>query len=441
MNNNNKDYILKLAHDSKVKFIRLWFTDILGFLKSFAITIEELEDALEEGVRFDGSTLHGFIRNDEREMFALPDPSTFKILPWRPKEDSVARMFCDIYTSDMVPYEGDSRWILKKNLKKAADKGFTFYTGPEIEFFLFKNSEKPEFLDRGGYFDLTPLDIASDYRRQAVLTLEDMGIDVLTSHHEAAYSQHEIDLRHADALSTADNIMSFRLIVKEIAQLNGIYASFMPKPLANQNGSGMHIHQSIFKEDENIFFDKKNASLISKEGKQYIAGLMKHSSEFCAVTNQWINSYKRLIFGFESPTHVTWSTTSQSALIRVPQCKPGKPNSMRVELRIPDPSCNPYLALSVILSAGLKGIDEKYELPTQIESLKDIDYSDFEKKGIRPLPKQLNEALAEFEKSELMFETLGETVFNSFVENKKHEIAKFNSRITDYEINEYLPIL
>jgi glutamine synthetase len=438
---NNKEYILKLAHDSRVKFIRLWFTDILGFLKSFAITIEELDDALEEGVRFDGSTLLGFIRNDEREMFALPDPSTFKILPWRPKEDSVARMFCDIYTSDMVPYEGDSRWILKKNLKKASDRGFTFYTGPEIEFFLFKNSEKPEFLDRGGYFDLTPLDIASDYRRQTVLTLEDMGIEVLSSHHEAAYSQHEIDLRHTDALSTADNVMSFRLIVKEIAQLNGIYASFMPKPHASQNGSGMHIHQSLFKEDENIFFDKKNVNLISKEGKQYIAGLMKHSSEFCAVTNQWINSYKRLIFGFESPTHVTWSTTSQSALIRVPQCKPDKPNSMRVELRIPDPSCNPYLALSVILSAGLKGIDNKYELPSQIESVKDLDIAEFEKKGIRPLPKQLNEALAEFERSELMFETLGETVFNSFIENKKHEIGKFNSQITDYEINEYLPIL
>ncbi len=438
---NNKDYILKLAHDSKVKFIRLWFTDILGFLKSFAITIEELEDALEEGVRFDGSTLQGFIRKDEREMFAIPDPSTFKILPWRPQEDSVARMFCDIYTSDMVPYEGDSRWILKKNLKKAADKGFTFYTGPEIEFFLFKNSEKPEFLDKGGYFDLTPLDIASDYRRQTVLTLENMGIDVLTSHHEAAYSQHEIDLRHTDALSTADNIMSFRLIVKEIAQLNNIYASFMPKPHATQNGSGMHIHQSLFKEDENIFFDTRNSNLISEKGKQYIAGLMKHSSEFCAVTNQWINSYKRLIFGFESPTHITWSTTSQSALIRVPQCKPDKPNSMRVELRIPDPSCNPYLALSVILSAGLKGIDNKYELPSQVETDKNFDVADFEKKGIRPLPKQLNEALAEFEKSELMFETLGETVFNSFIENKKHEISKFNSTITDYEINEYLPIL
>ncbi|MFA5518961.1 MAG: glutamine synthetase family protein, partial [Spirochaetota bacterium] len=262
--NNDKEYILKYAHDNKIKFIRLWFTDILGFLKSFAITIEELEDALVEGVRFDGATLDGNIRSNEEEMLAMPDLSTFQVLPWRPSEDAVARMFCNIYTTDMKPYEGDSRYILKKNLEKISAKGLTFYTGPEIEFFFFKNSEKPETLDRGGYFDLTPLDVASDYRRQAVLTLEKMGIDVISSHHEGSHSQHEIDLRHEDALTTADNIMTFKLIVKEIGQINNIYASFMPKPLKNQNGSGLHIHQSLFEGDENIFFNKDNEFNLSE---------------------------------------------------------------------------------------------------------------------------------------------------------------------------------
>ena len=269
--NNDKNYILKYAHDNKIKFIRLWFTDILGFLKSFAITIEELEDALTEGVRFDGSTLDGNIRSIEEEMLAIPDLSTFQLLPWRPSEDSVARMFCNIHTADMAPYQGDSRYILKKNLEKISSQGLTFYTGPEIEFFFFKNSDSPEILDRGGYFDLTPLDVASDYRRQTVLTLEKMGIDVISSHHEGSYSQHEIDLRHEDALTTADNIMTFKLIVKEIGQINNIYASFMPKPLSDQNGSGLHIHQSLFKGDENIFFDHKSEFLLSDTGKFFIA--------------------------------------------------------------------------------------------------------------------------------------------------------------------------
>ncbi|MCP4134365.1 MAG: glutamine synthetase [bacterium] len=433
--NQDKEFVLKTAYDNQVKFIRLWFTDILGFLKSFAITIDELEDAITEGVRFDGSTLHGFIRSDEQEMIAMPDVSTFQILPWRPKEDSVARMFCDIYRIDMSPFEGDSRYILKKNLKKAAEKGLTFYTGPEIEFFFFKNSSTPEILDRGGYFDLTPLDIAADYRRQTVLTLENMGIDVISSHHEGSHSQHEIDLRHEDALTTADNIMTFKLITKEIGQLNNIYASFMPKPLAGQNGSGLHIHQSLFKNDNNIFFDNNQEYHLSDQGKSYIAGILKHCNEFFAITNQWINSYKRIIQGFESPTHVSWSSTNPMTLIRVPQSKADKPDSMRVELRSPDPACNPYLVFSAILGAGMKGIEQKYELPSPLESNQNMDIHS------RPLPTQLHEALSSFEKSDLMREILGDFIHKKFIKNKKLELDRYNSYITDYEINEYLPIL
>lgn len=435
--NTDKEYILKFAHDNKIKFIRLWFTDILGFLKSFAITIEELDDAINEGVRFDGNTLLGFIRSDEEEMIALPDVSTFQVLPWRPKEDSVARMFCDIYRRDMKPFEGDSRYILKKNLQKASAKGLSFYTGPEIEFFFFKNSENPEILDQGGYFDLTPLDVASDYRRQTVLTLEKMGIDVISSHHEGSHSQHEIDLRHEDALTTADNIMTFKLIAKEIGQLNNIYASFMPKPLMGQNGSGLHIHQSLFRGDENIFFEAGNEHALSYDGKYFIAGLLKHAHEFSIITNQWINSYKRLVAGFESPTHATWSTRSQSALVRIPQTRLDKPSSMRAELRSPDPACNPYLAFSVMLAAGLKGMEEKYELPEPYDSMKkDNDLNQY-----RKLPSQLHEALTYFEKSELMKETLGEFIHTKIIENKMYEQEMFNRYITDYEIKTYLPKL
>jgi len=435
--NNDKEYILKYAHDNKIKFIRLWFTDILGFLKSFAITIEELEDALVEGVRFDGATLDGNIRLNEEEMIAMPDLSTFQVLPWRPSEDAVARMFCNIYTTDMIPYEGDSRYILKKNLEKISAKGLTFYTGPEIEFFFFKSSESPETLDRGGYFDLTPLDVASDYRRQTVLTLEKMGIDVISSHHEGSHSQHEIDLRHEDALTTADNIMTFKLIVKEIGQINNIYASFMPKPLKEQNGSGLHIHQSLFEGDENIFFNKDSEFNLSETGKHFIAGLLKHCNEFFIITNQWLNSYKRIVPGYESPTHATWSSKSQSALIRVPQTRPNKPASMRIELRNPDPACNPYLVFSAILAAGLKGIDEKYELPMPVKS---GNISDSEHNYPR-LPTQMYEALEYFKHSKLMKEALGDVIHKQFIDNKIHEMEQLNRYITDYELKNYLPKL
>lgn len=439
----NKDYIIKLSQDKKVKFIKLWFTDILGMLKSFAITSDELEDALYEGVRFDGSTLNGFIRTDEREMIALPDISTFQILPWRPNEDSVARMFCDIYTSDMQPYQGDSRYILRKTLKKATSMGYSFYTGPEIEFFFFKSPETPELLDKGGYFDLTPLDLAADYRRQTVLTLEKMGIDVISSHHEGANSQHEIDLRHEDALTTADNIMTFRIVAKEIAQVNNIYASFMPKPLSNQNGSGMHLHMSLFNQtDENAFYDQNKEYNLSDTGRQFIAGLLTHVPEFTAITNQWVNSYKRFVYGHEAPTHISWSSSINSALVRVPEMRTGKTNSMRVELRNPDPSCNPYLAFSAILSAGLMGIEKEYELEEALEQrISTQEHKEMKKKGFSQLPAHLSEALLHLQSSALMKETLSESVIEKIIENKLLEIAENNSFVTDFDISKYYPLL
>jgi glutamine synthetase len=431
----DKDYILKMAREKNVRFIRLWFTDILGILKSFAVNIDELEDAMNEGIRFDGSTLNGFIRSDEHELIAIPDPETFQILPWRPQDDGVARMFCDIYNTDMTPFEGDSRYILKRTLQKAHEKGYIFYTGPEIEFFFFKNNEKPETLDKGGYFDLTPLDTAADYRRHTVLTLQKMGIDTISSHHEGAHSQHEIDLRHEDALTTAENIMTFRVVAKEIAQKNNIFASFMPKPMSEQNGSGMHIHMSLFKDDKNMFFDENHELYLSSIAKHFVAGLIKHAPEYFAVTNQWINSYKRFHQGFEAPVNLSWSRYKPTSMIRVPECKKSKQNSMRVELRNPDPSCNPYLALSVILAAGLKGIEEKYELG---ESFDAVDVS---KNSFQSLPADLSEALIHFEKSDLMTQTLGSTVKKLFLENKYYELNKFNRYVTDFEINHYFPIL
>jgi len=438
----DKEYVLKLAHANKVKFIRLWFTDILGFLKSFAITIEELEDALAEGVRFDGSTLLGFARDDEREMIALPDASTFRILPWRPREDSVARIFCDIHLTDMSPFEGDPRYVLKRNLTKAAEKGYTFYTGPEIEFFFFKNAHSTETLDTGGYFDLTPLDTASDYRRRAVLILEEMDIGVISSHHEAAYSQHEIDLRHEDALTMADNIMTFKLIAKEIGQLNGIHTSFMPKPITDQNGSGMHIHQSLFDGESNTFFDAAKPNFLSDIGRAYVAGLLRHCKEFFAISNQWVNSYKRLQYGFESPTHISWGLGNNTSLIRVPQCPKHKPNSQRVELRNPDPACNPYLLFSAILASGLKGIEEGYTLPEPFDMKPGTQQREsLGRQGIDPIPESLREALRHLEGSALMEDALGPFIKNAFIQNKLMEIEKFNIHVTDFELKEYLPRL
>src|SRR3989338_4859654 len=358
-----KAFVLKKAQDDNVRFIRLWFSDIQGLLKSFAITVDELEEAMEQGKGFDGSAIEGLARSDESDMRAAPDPSTYQILPWRPRENAVARMFADIVDMHGAPSEGDPRQCLKRHLKKAADLGFTFYVGPEIEYFYFQNSEHTKPLDQGGYFDLTSLDAASDLRRETVLTLEEMGVGVESSHHEAAPSQHEIDLRYTDALTMADNTMTYRLVVKEIALKNGVYATFMPKPLKGENGSGMHVHQSLFKKDKNAFYDAHDKNHLSKTAKHYIAGLLKYAPEMSLVTNQWVNSYKRLIPGFEAPGYVAWAKRNRSAIVRVPAYKPGYENGVRVELRSPDAACNPYLAFSVMLAAGLEGIKHQYELP------------------------------------------------------------------------------
>lgn len=429
----SKEFVLKKAQEHNVRFIRLWFSDIQGLLKSFAINIDELEDALNTGKWFDGASIEGFARSDESDMRAMPDPTTFELLPWRPKENAVARMFADIYDTNGVPFVGDPRQCLKRQVKKASDLGYTFYVGPELEYFYFQDCEHTKTLDQGGYFDLTPLDVASDLRRETVLTLEEMGIGVESSHHEVAPSQHEIDLRYTDALSMADHTMTFRLVVKEIALKNGVYATFMPKPLKGECGSGMHVHQSLFKGDKNAFYDAGERNHLSKVAKHYIAGLLKHAREISIVTNQWVNSYKRLTPGFEAPVDVTWAKKNRTALVRIPAYKPGQPNAIRAELRSPDGACNPYLAFSVMLAAGLEGIKHRYELPAAAE----------EKASERAemLPQSLGEAIAIAEGSKFLKDALGEHIYQSLIENKKIEWQKYCAEITNYELEKYLPVL
>ncbi|MCK4904797.1 glutamine synthetase [bacterium] len=436
--------ILKLAKKEKIRFIRLWFTDILGFLKSFAITIDELEEALYEGKGFDGSSVEGFARIDESDMVALPDPDTFVILPWGPSSDiKVARMFCDIKNPDGSAYDGDPRYVLKRILKKVKDMGYTFYVGPELEYFYFKNSQpKAEPIDFGGYFDLTPMDIASDLRKKTVIALQSMGIPVEYSHHEVAPSQHEIDLRYRDALTMADTVMTYRLVVKEIALQNGVYATFMPKPIFGENGSGMHINMSLFKGKKNVFFDKNDKLHLSKIARDFIAGLMKHAQEVTSITNQWVNSYKRLVPGYEAPIYISWAQKNRSDLIRIPMYKPGREKSTRVEYRAPDPACNPYLAFSIMLAAGLEGMEKGYKLKTPIErNVYEIGKEERKKLGIDTLPGDLYEAVLLTSKSKLVKETLGDHVFNKFLENKKIEWNNYRAQVTSYEMDRYYSIL
>ncbi len=438
-----KEYVLKMAKEHDVKFIRLWFTDILGMLKSFAITVEELEGALEEGMGFDGSSIEGFARIDESDMVVLPDPDTFRLLPGQPREDrAVARMFCDVMKPGGEPFEGDPRYVLKRNLKKIADMGYTFYVGPELEYFYFRNSEGTELLDQGGYFDMTPHDAAVDMRKETVLALEELGIGVEYSHHEVAPSQHEIDMRYTDALTMADSVMTYRLVVKEIALKNGVYATFMPKPVFGINGSGMHVHQSLFKGERNAFFDKNDEYNLSQMAKYYIAGLLKYAPEFTAVTNQWINSYKRLVPGYEAPVYLSWARRNRSDLVRVPEYRPGREKATRVELRSPDPTCNPYLAFSVMLAAGLEGIEKEFEVPKPIEeNVYEMTEDERQKRGINTLPASLEEATLLTEKSELVRKALGDHVFDAFIKNKKVECELYRTQVTDYELKRYLSIL
>jgi glutamine synthetase len=434
--------VLKAVKEHNVSFIQFWFTDVLGVQKIFSITPSELEEGMTEGMGFDGSSIEGFCRIEESDMIALPDPTTFRLIPWRPANRPVARMFCDILNPDGTPYDGDPRYALKRILAKVAKQGYTFYLGPELEFFYFANDNAPDTIDRGGYFDGLPVDRATDLRRQTIFALQDMGIRVEYSHHEVAPSQHEIDLRFDEALRMADIVMTYRTTVKEIARQNGVYASFMPKPIFGQNGSGMHTHQSLFKGKKNAFFDGKDLYHLSKTAKHYIAGLMTHAREITAICNQWVNSYKRLVPGYEAPVYVSWARRNRSAMIRVPMYKPGKERATRIEFRSPDPACNPYLAFAVMLAAGLKGIEKKYVLPDPVEEdIFEMDEKARAKVGIISLPGSLYEATEAVSSSELVKETLGEHIFQKFLENKKVEWDRFRTHVSQYEIERYLPIL
>jgi glutamine synthetase len=438
---NEAEYVLKTVEERGVKFIRLWFTDVLGFLKSIAITSQELEGAFTEGMGFDGSAIEGFSRIQEADMVAKPDPATFQIIPWK-SEGQVARMFCDVYDPDGTPFEGDPRQVLKRQLDRAAELGYTFYVGPELEYFYFKDSKGTEFLDRGGYFDLTPSDVASDFRRRTIEYLEAMGIPVESVHHEVAPSQHEIDLRYGDALSMADGIMTYRLTVKEAAQEFGVYATFMPKPVGGVDGSGMHTHMSLFEGDRNAFFDATDEVHLSKIGKAYIAGMLRHAKEITLVTNQWVNSYKRLVPGYEAPVHICWARRNRSALVRVPMYTPGKEQATRIEFRSPDPACNPYLAFAVMVAAGLAGIENEYELPPEASN-NIYEMSDEERRaaGIESLPEDLFEAIRVAERSELVRDTLGDHVFEYLIRNKRLEWDSYKAYVTPYELERYLPLL
>ncbi len=426
-----QEFVLRTIEERNIRFVRLWFTDVLGFLKSVAIAPAELENAFDEGIGFDGSAIEGFARVTESDMLAKPDPTTFSVLPWRTESPGAARMFCDITMPDGTPSPADPRNVLRRILDKAAGMGYTCYTHPEIEFFLFKSMPEvgvaPVPVDQGGYFDHTPAVVGHDFRRQAITLLEAMGISVEFSHHEGGPGQQEIDLRDADALTTADNIMTFRHVIKEVAMDQGFHASFMPKPFTDHPGSGMHTHVSLFKGEENAFYDAKAQYNLSNVGRSFIAGILKHAPEITAITNQWVNSYKRLHGGGEAPAVINWGPSNRGALVRLPMYKPGKENSTRIEFRSPDTACNPYLAYAVMLAAGLKGVEESYVLSDSNDPIS--------------LPTDLNEAILQMEKSALVRETLGEHVFEYVLRNKRAEWLDYSRQVSAYELDRYLPVL
>ncbi len=441
-----EDFVLRALEERDVRFVRLWFTDVLGYLKSVSVAPAELEGAFAEGIGFDGSAIEGFARVTEADMLAHPDPSTFQLLPWRGEGSSVARMFCDIMMPDGSPSYADPRYVLKRTLQKAADKGFTFYTHPEIEFYLFQGrpglGEEPIPVDRSGYFDHTAQSRGADFRREAISMLESMGISVEFSHHEGGPGQQEIDLRYADALSTADNIMTFRTVVREVALSQGIWASFMPKPFTTHPGSGMHTHVSLFEGDTNAFFEAGAEYQLSKTARHFIAGILRHAAEITALTNQWVNSYKRLIGGSEAPSYICWGHNNRSAMVRVPMYKPNKAQSTRIELRSIDAACNPYLAYSVVLAAGMKGLEEEYELPREAED-NVWSLNDRERKalGLEQLPKNLHDAIRVAEDSELLAETLGEHVYEFFLRNKRAEWEEYRGQVSAFERDRMLPVI
>jgi glutamine synthetase len=434
--------VKQAVEDLNISFIQFWFTDVLGVLKSFSITPSELDEGLTEGMGFDGSSIEGFARIQESDMIAKPDPTTFQMVPWRDQEKPVARMFCDVLNPDGSPYEGDPRYVFKRLLNKLEEKGYTYYLGPELEYFYFADDCETTIIDKGGYFDSRVMDKGSDLRRDTIFALQAMGIQVEYSHHEVAPSQHEIDLRYDEGLNMADKTMTYRIIVKEVAKKHGYYATFMPKPIFGENGSGMHVHQSLFQGERNAFYDPDDRYSLSELGKHYIAGIMKHAPEITAVTNQWVNSYKRLVPGYEAPVYVSWARRNRSAMIRVPMYKPGKEKATRMEFRSPDPSCNPYLAFAVMLGAGLEGIEKKYELPPPIEEdIFEMNPAERKAHGITDLPGNLYAAIIEAEKSELVRKVLGDHIFNKFIENKKIEWDQYRTHVSQFELERYLSIL
>ena len=440
-----QEYVLRTVEERGIRLVRLWFTDVLGTLKSLAISPAELEGALAEGMTFDGSSIDGFSRKQESDVLARPDPATFELLPWAEVDGPTARIFCDIDNLDGTPFEGDPRQVLRRNLEAARNKGFSFFAAPDMEFFYFADSDpavRPQPLDNGGYFDLTAQDVAGDLRQRTIHTLEAMGIPVEYSHHEDAPSQHEIDLRYTDALTMADNVMTFRLVVRQIALAAGVHATFMPKPIEGVQGSGMHTHFSLFEGDTNAFHDPGDPEGLSKVARGFIAGLLRHAPEITAVTNQWVNSYKRLVIGYEVPIHTSWARNNRSVVINVPRPKRGKVESTRIEYRAPDPACNPYLAFSVVLAAGLKGIEEGYELPGETAlNLYELSEEERLAEGIGMLPASLAEAVDLMERSELVAEALGEHVFEWFIRNKRAEWLEYKTQVSQFELDRYLPRL
>jgi glutamine synthetase len=435
--------VISYVEEHGIRFIRLWFTDILGQLKAFSINSKELRDAFESGMGFDGSSITGFNAIEESDMIAVPDATTFAPLPWHEQDHDVARMFCDIQTPERTPYEGDPRHVLRRAVQRAEAMGFDhFYVGPELEYFYFKDAQGTEVLDEGGYFDLTTLDAGSDLRRDTVLGLERLGIQTEYSHHEVGPSQHEIDMRYSDVMKMADDCMTYRITVKEYALKYGYHATFMPKPLFGKNGSGMHTHQSLFRGEHNAFFDADDPYNLSDVGKAFIAGQLRHAREISAIFAQWVNSYKRLVPGYEAPVYVAWSRRNRSALVRVPMYHPGNERATRMELRCPDPACNPYLTFAVLLQAGLEGIEHGYELPDAMEkNLYHLSPDERRRLGIEQLPETLGEAIELTAQSELALRTLGEHMFNRYIEIKRQEWDDYRVQVTPWELERYLPVL
>mgnify|MGYP004453791911 CR=1 FL=1 len=441
-----QDFVMKTIKGRDVHFVRFWFTDVLGNMKSFAVSPSEIGGAFSDGMGFDASCIAGFSPTEESDMLAFPDPSTFQVLPWRPESNAVARMFCDIRRPDGQAFEGDPRHVLRNMVKKAADMGFIYNVGPELEYYYFKDPNGTEVLDHGGYFDLTSLDSASDLRRDTVLSLESMGIPIEYSHHENGPSQHEIDLRYTDALDMADAVMTYRLVVKEIAVKHGVYASFMPKPLQDAPGNGMHVHQSLSDMDgNNLFFDASDSTgyNLSDLAKHFLAGILKYAPEFCLVTNQYVNSYKRLIAQDEAPAFLSWGQNNRSAMVRIPGYRPNREDACRIELRLPDPAANPYLVFSAMLAAGLAGIEEGLMPPDPIESLNLFEHSEscLTQRGLRKLPEDLGEAIELFENSDLMRATLGDHIHSFLVKEKKAEWMAYLSNVSQWELDRYLAVL